>query len=356
MLKKLFLLLCFLPVYLSAQKEFVDTVYAVTLQEFNVPPKLAYVAQDLIAFDFKAELLDASGNKLRDCPYFIQDPPNQKEIEIAVRKKSSDMRAGIAVKVVVIESIEEVGTYIVKFIVKGTGENRSPAAKDYYYLVNITYPTIVVPVQLRNEYYYGEQEAFSFATVEYTNPNNYSYQIVDEKGAIIEQGKGALVKLDNLLKEVKNVGKTLTVKGLYHDKVFTYKLPNSDSTKQSQWTFKVSQPGLNWFSSWSDKDNPDWRISVDNDRAKSFLVGYMAKVPGGIIVVPPEIKRLRVISDPDGFVTSSSPKPSPLFNYINIAVKDDFIAYGDEQYIKLTFTFETQFGKETKVFYATVIK
>jgi hypothetical protein len=362
MIKKLLLFVFFCTIGIFAQAfNFEDTVYATTMQEFNVPSKLAYVAQHLIDFDFKAELLDANGNKLRDCPKFLQKPPNNEEIQKAVRELSHDMRSGVSVAVSVQETIEQAGTYIVKFYVSGTGENRKSGTAEHYFLVHVTDPIIAVPVRLRPEYYFGESESFSFATVEYNNINDYSYTISNSKGDVITQGVGSFIKLDGLLNKMDgdramNIGELVTIKGMYQGKEFTYKMSNSDSTFKSVWQFRIVAPEINFFSAWAEKNNSNWVISVDNDHAKQFLVGYMAKVPNGIIVVTPIIKNLRIRSDPENFVTGGRIRTTKIFSFLDITVNNDFLQPGQDQFVAVTFQFNSQFGTEKKTFFATVIK
>jgi hypothetical protein len=346
-------------------QDIIDTVHAISLQEFSVPSKLAYVAQNLVKFNLTAELFDINKTKIRDCKNIVQKPKSE-DIEKEVRKLSSDGRAGIAIMAAVKEIIEEPGSYLIKFNVTGTGENRQTASKSFFYLVIVEYPTIAAPIKLRDKYYFSEKETFSFATMEYSDPNSYSYQVVDGAGTVLESGNGPVVNLEKVFNEANNVGKTIKIKGFYEGKPFTFKNPQKNANEKSEWSLTLDKPGLDSFSGWlkkeDDKDQ-EWLISIYNDASKSFLFTYIGSTPSGFVAIRPNPSGgVRVTSDPPEFLQGSGGVGIPAGSFLKVmlTVNDDFlntIEIGGEIAVKLTVTFRTQFGENVKrEFRATVIK
>jgi len=333
-----------------------DTIHVVTLQSFNVPQVGAIVAANLLSFDFTAELLTAGGQKVRDIKGFTQRPRKED-----FSKYVSGGR-GTTVWLVLHDFIDQPGSYMVKITVSGKGETGAFKA-DRYYAVIVSEPTLAAPITLRPNYYFSENDVMSFATSEYTDFNLYSYQVLDGS-AIIDSGRGSVVRLDKILSDINSVGKSITIKGFYQGNQFTFRNPFKDAVENSEWTFSIDKPAVQKFNGWSSAEpkagEDPWYISVDNQFSKSFLFTYMGMKPGGIVAVTPEVRNLRVTAEPEAFITGATQRKQGVFVYIDLNVNPEFMnamSTGSDADIKITVQFRTQFGDQVKeTFYATVIK
>jgi hypothetical protein len=166
--------------------------------------------------------------------------------------------------------------------------------------------------------------------------------------------------LDSVLKNSANVGKKLKVRGLYQGNEFAYHNAGSDKLENSTWEFSIDKPGLEEFSQWEKKENDQWLISVYNSQAKSFWYVYIGATPSGFAVSTPELSGLRVTSDPENFVSGASQRRSASFRVVDLNINQDFLdamKVGDEQKVKVSISFRTQFGEQVKKdYYAVVIK
>lgn len=328
-----------------------DTINATVLQKFNAPSVGALVLGNCLKLNYSAELLDANLNKIRAVRSSTQKPRKEDFAKVSGR--------GITAWFFLTDYIEKPGVYYIKVSIDVVGET-GPLKQDVYYLINVSNPTLAAPVNLRAAYYPGEKEAFSFATSEFSDLNLYSYEISESGGAVLMQGKGPIVKLDSVLKSPNSVGKKIKVRGMYEGNEFTYIDPTSKKVENSTWEFSLEKPSLEEFNQWQKKEDDQWLISVYNATSKAFMFVYIGYTPNGFAVTCPEVNGLRVTSDPENFVTSASSRKNGSFRVVDIAVNPDFLDQmktGDEQKIKVTISFRTQFGEPVKKdYYAVVIK
>lgn len=356
LLKRLGLLLLLLLSMNLYSQNISDTIRVVSLQTFNVPQVGAIVAANLLSFDFSAELMTMSNEKIRNVEKYTQRPRKED-----FSKYVSGGR-GTTVWLVLHDFIQEPGEYMIKVSVSGKGETGIFKA-DRYYMVIVTEPTLAAPITLRPNYYFSENDVMSFATSEYTDFNLYSYQVLDGS-ALIDSGRGSVVRLDNLLSNIEQVGKKITIKGFYQGKQFSFYSPFRKVSEFSEWSFTIDKPAIQKFNGWSSAEpkagEDPWYISVDNQFSKSFLFVYMGIKPGGIVAVTPEVRSLRVTSEPEQFITGATSRKQGTFVYIDIAVNPEFLgamSAGSDVDVKINVQFRTQFGDQVKeTFYATVIK
>lgn len=355
MRKAILLFLCFITITF-AQKETMseDTVKAVTNAAFNVPSFGAISLQNVLKIDYAAELLDASQNKIMDIKEFTQKPTKE---ELALKVKGG---RGATVNLVLHPKVEQPGVYYAKLRVTANTELGS-ATKEVYYPIIVSYPTLAAPVDVRASYFYTEPATFSFATIEYNDPTKYSFVMTDDAGNTLVSGKGPIVKIDTLTNNINNVGKRVTVKGLYEGKEFTF--AQNGSTGTTSWQFSIDKPGISKFNSWTSDQQKvqDTWITPGNPSSKSFLFTYFGKTPNGYVAIKPEIKNLQVRSDPDNFVSGARVRGGGgVFSYIDIDVNPEFmdlLEVGSDVDIKLTITFRTQFGEQVREeYYGLVIK
>lgn len=331
-----------------------DTIKVAVLQNFNAPSVGALVLANVLKLDIAAELLDANLKKLRDIKKITQKPKKED------LPKATAGGRGTTVWAVLSDMVEQPGTYYIKVSVNMSGEVGS-VKSDVYYMLIAYNPALAAPVKLRDKYYFGEKETFSFATVDYPDPNAYSYEISDGGKAVLQKGSGPVVRLDSVFNQVANCGKKLVIKGFYQGKEFSFIDPATKKQMQSTWECNLAQPEISEFSTWK-KDKPDenYYLSVDNDMAKQIFYIYTGDTPGGFAVTVPEIQNLRVSSEPENFVASASARKARPFTIVDIKFNEEFLAnmkVGDSENIKLTVTFRTQFGETyRKDFYAVVIK
>lgn len=336
-----------------------DTVRTTILQEFNAPSFGALILSNITRIEsISSELLNKDGQKIKDGKGNTQKPKKEDFSKYVKEGR------GTTVMVLFHESVDQAGTYYIKANLKGTAEQGALNAT-LHYLVIADYPTIANPFTIRKDYYYSENQSFSFAMLEYSDVNSYSYKIQDAGGAILDQGKGPIVSLEKVLNTIDNVGKQVVVKGFYRDKEITYRDPISKEVKKANWEFNIKRLDINPFSGWAAVDKTQkeqetkWEISVYNEFSKTFLFGYLAKTPSGFVFVPPEIKNLQVRSDPEGFSNSGIVSKFGAFPTVIINVNEEFmntIPVGEGEDIKLTISFRTQFETIKKEFRATVIR
>lgn len=332
--------------------EVFDTINVATLQNFNAPSVGALVLSNILKFDFSAELLNENLSKIRDIRKHTQKPRKEDFAKYTTGGR------GTTVWLVLHDMIENPGKYYIKVSIRASGE-LGALNKDVYYLVNCYIPRMAAPINLRKTYFFSESETFSFATVDYTDPNAYSYEVVDGSTAVL-RGVGPVVKLDTILNDINNFGKQLTIKGLYQGKEFSYKNPQSGEVEKSTWQFAIEKPTLDEFNGWSSKDNDDWLISVYNSFSKQFLFVYLGMKPNGFVVVRPEARGLRVTSEPENFITGANQRKQGSFLYIDLLINEEFLnnmAVGSDEKVKITIQFTTQFGEKVKKeYYGVVIK
>lgn len=355
--KLLFFIILLISVHSFAQKggaDVNDTIRVASYQEFNAPSVGALVFANVLKFNFTAELLNADKQKIRDITKYTQKPKKEDF------SKYTQGGRGTTVVLLVTETIEDPGIYYVRVGVTVGGEVGGSASKDYTYMVIVDYPRVLAPISIRKNYYFAETEAIAFGTAEYTDQRAYSFQVLDN-GAIVDSGRGSIIKLDKALNEKANVGKKLTVKGFYRGKQFKYKTMTSDSVFNTEWEFSVDKPSLDEFSGWKKTPDNEWLVSVYNSFSKSFLYIYLGVKPGGFVVVRPEATNISVRAEPEGFLKGSgySTRKQGSFFYIDLDVNDDFIQQMQETEVavKVTISFRTQFGESFKRdYYAVVIK
>lgn len=341
---------------INAQDKVQDTLNVVTLQKFNIPSPGALVLANILRLEFSAELLDANLSKIRDCENFIQKP---KKEDLA---KATSGGRGTTVWIVLNETIENEGTFYIRANISATGETGAFKAS-VLYMINVTSPTMAAPISLRPSYFYKENETFSFATVEYSDVNLYSYQIVDGGGSILTSGTGPVVNLTEILGDLQNVGKKLTVKGMYQGKEFSF-VNNAGNKQSSQWEFEIAKPSFESFNGWASKDyKNEWYISIDNDFSKRFLFLYIGNLPGGgFATVTPEFRSPRVEAEPADFLSGGGVVVGRqgAFATLTLQLNENFInsmQIGDSEDVKLKFTMRTQFNtNETLEVKATIIK
>lgn len=355
-MKKIYtiILIFFLPVFIFPQVNVRDSVSTVTMEQFSVPG-FPDILLNVKSVAYAAELLDSKLIKIKDC-----DPPRQRPSKEDFAKKVAKENRGTTVAFLTDESIEEAGVYYIKTNVTYTSENDAKGNFSDYYKVTARYPTIASEVSLSDAYYYGENETFSFATAEFSEFNEYSYKISDDKGKEIEKGKGPIVRLNKLLNDATSVGKKFIIQGLYKNKIFKYIDGKSKEPKKTEWAFTVNKPqGISEINAWgSEKDVENgavWYIGVSNSFSKDFQFTYTSQRGNSFIIAVPECKSLSVTSDPEGLVQDFSYMKNGAWLHVNITTNEDYLnnLAGDTD-ITLNISFQTQFEKVQRTYKATI--
>jgi len=353
---KRFLFLAFIFVMASqpfAQKvDVLDTIKVASLQNFNAPSVGALVLANILKLDYTAELLGPNLQKIRDVKKATQKPKKED------MPKAVQGGRGTTVWIVFNDMIEEPGTYYIKISINASGE-LGGLKKDVYYLVEVYNPMLAAAVNLRPSYYYGEKESFSFATVEYTDPNAYSYEILDG-ASVVYKNNGPFVKLDTILKVPSNVGKTFKIRGLYQGKEFAFKSSSTGKAEKSTWQFSVERPGLQEFNGWEKKENDQWLVSVYNSLATQFWYVYIGKTPSGFAVTVPDLNALRITTEPENFISGFTQRTIGSFKVVELTINEEFLnqmPIGESKPVKVHVAYKTQFGEAfSKDYYAVVIR
>jgi len=227
-------------------------------------------------------------------------------------------------------------------------------------MINVVYPHMGSEVKLRKHYFYSEKETISFATLEFRDPNGYSYKVIDGSGNEILSGTGSIVKLDEVFKNISNVGKTIVIKGFYHNKEFSYIYDGQDVHKSS-WSFTLDKPNLEEFDDWK-KGKPEDKIAISawNHNAMRLLYTYIGSTPNGFVVVYPDPKRFKISSDPTDIIKDARYHRTGNFLYVSFRLNQEFLDGMEdcgEQPVKLKVQFTTQFGETvTKNYDGTILK
>ena len=355
MKKTIFIIFVLIAVSISAQKNpnISDTISVVTLERFSVPKDRQIVLTNIKQSTIDAELLDKDFNKIRSIDDIVQNP-SQEEI-----KKKSKGGRGVMVQYVVYATIEEPGEYYVKINIAYRDEKGKGNASAYYKII-VSYPTANNEISLRENYFYSERETMSFATADFSDLNGYSYNVVDIDKNVIFEGTGPIVNLDEVMSDVKNLGKTLTVIGYYHDRPFYYKFNGFDYQK-SEWSFTLNKPNIEEFDDWK-KSDPNDKISISawNKNAMRFLYTYTGNTPNGFVVVYPEIRNFKFTGEPSALFTQSKYSRAGNFLYVTFQLSETFLADMEdcsEQNVKINIEFTTQFGEKVEKEYdGTILK
>jgi len=346
-----------------AQDKVADTIHVVTLQKFKIPSDRNIVFSNILDFKVSANILDEAGNLIRPSKDVWQSP-SMKDF-----KKEVAGGRGTTVQFSFNDMLDKPGTYYLEAKIKIKDENRRSITIPAKYLIIVDYPTMASEINLREgqPYYYTEKETFSFATIEFKDPNKYSYQIVDPSDKILQQGKGAIVELDTVFKDLGNVGKKLTIKGFYDGKPFYYKSNGNPEPKLSEWVVDLQKPKFTEFHDWllgstESKSNVPLVISVYNESAKKLLYTYgNSTSEGNFVFVAPQIRSLNIRSEPEGLIVNKGSVPSGVF--VNIFIDYDQEALdlieecGQLDGVKLHIEFITQFNERiSRDYIATLIK
>ncbi len=355
MKKLLLLILLVLAVTVFAQKNpnVSDTISVVTLEKFSVPKDKQIVLTNIKQSSITAELLDKEFNKIRAIDDIVQNPSQ------AVVKRRAKGGRGIMVQYSVYATIEDPGEYYIKISIKYRDEKGRGNASAYYKII-VSYPTVNNEIRLRKNYFFSERETMSFATADFSDLNGYSYKIVDVDNNALAEGVGPIVNLNEVMKDIKNLNKTITVVGYYHSKQFFYKFNGYDYQK-SEWSFTLNKPNLEEFDDWKKANDAD-KISISawNKNAMRFLYTYTGNTPNGFVVVYPEIKNFKFIGEPSDLFAQAKYSRSGNFLYVTFNLNDKFLAEMEdcsEQEVKIKIKFTTQFGEKIEKEYdGTILK
>ena len=352
---KKIILFIFLTTALFAQQKIniSDTLKVITLEKFSVPGDRQIVLTNIKKSTIEAELLDKDFNKIRVIDDILQNP-SKAEIE----KKSKGGR-GVMVQYMVYATIDEPGEYYVKINISYRDEKKNGNASAYY-KIDVSYPTVSNEISLRENYFFSERETMSFATAEFSDLGGYSYKIIDENRNVLFKGLGSTVQLQEVMNNINNVGKTITIVGNYHDKPYFYKYNGNDYQK-SEWSFKLNKLNLEEFGDWKKSNSSDKiYISAWNKNAMRFLYTYTGNVPNGFVVVYPEIRNFKFVGEPANLFLQPKYSRAGNFLYVTFQLNDVILAEMkdcSEQDVKINIEFTTQFGEKIERDYnGTILK
>ncbi len=330
-----------------------DTLNVVTFQRFKIPKDKNWVIQNVLDLKVSAKLYSKDGQFIRD----LNDI--WRELSEEQLKKEVTGGRGITVQAAAYATIENPGTYyiVADVIVLDEGHNRREAKPTY--LVNVVYPTIAADINIREKlpYYFSEKKTISFATLEFDEPNEYSYRILNSSNKVVQSGNSSYIILDTLFADLQNVGQTFTIQGLYRGKAFYYLAHGSNKQQLSEWKVMLDAPSAAALGDWAynaDKDHP-LAISVDNPAAKRILYTMNAITPSGaVIFVKPEFRNLQITSNPDGLITNINTVAGGVFEYITFDYDKTIVDSMDKcsyKQVTITVEFNTQFNKHEKFVY-----
>lgn len=350
-MKNKLLFLIFIAAQIFAQGKVTDTLNLVTMQKFKVPGNKEIVLTNIKSVKIEAELLNSNMGVIRQIKELNQDPAPEK-----MQEKMRGQRS-VLVTFSCFETIDEPGTYFVRIKIDAVSETGSQKGERISRL-EVKNPILAAPLNLRPEYLYNEKVTFSFATLEYTDFNLYSYTIYnDNSGAVLEEGKGPIITLDKWFSDIGMVGSKIKIVGKYNGKEFKYQ--KKDGTVEStNWTTSVKKLTLfkNLVLLTTESDVKAGKqplvVSAYNTSIFRLPYGYFNRSEDGTFVTAlPLLKSVNVTSEPPEFVKDviADVPNKGAFSFVQVNVNQDYInALEDcgQQEVKLRISFQTQF-KET---------
>lgn len=302
---------------------FRDTINVVVNQEFKLPRKeLADLISPTRGVTYSAKLMDMSKNVIRECKKFIQHPTKenfQKTLPVDGR--------GSAVALVLYESIDKVGEYIIQVDITATPEvNAVGFSATRLYKIVVGYPNLINPTGMKSSFFYKENKSFNFATKEFADVSLYSHKI-EAGGSIIAENKSSYIQLDTILSDKKYIGKEIKITGYYNDKVFEYNELGTDKKEQTEWRFQVLPPkSLTTLYSWSQDADEEILIDPRPDMNRTFYFALTARVGDKMLVVPAERSgSIDVQSDPPEFIENVEEEKQGIWYVIRVVPSEDFI-------------------------------
>lgn len=360
-MKTKLLFFIFITAQIFAQIKVIDTLNVVTMQKFKVPGSKEIVLTNIKSVKIEAELLNADMQVIRQIKEYNQDPAPSK-MQDALRGKRS-----VLVTFSCFETLDEPGTYFVRIKINAVSET-GPQAGERISRIEVKNPILAAPLNLRSEYLYNEKETFSFATLEYTDFNLYSYTIYnDNSGAVLEEGKGPIVTLDKWLSDMNLVGSKIKIVGKYNGKEFKYQ--KKDGTVEStQWVTSIRKltlfKNLVLLTTESDVKSGKTQpivVSAYNTAIFRLPYGYFSKSEVGTFVTAlPILKSVNVTSDPPEFVKDyiADVPTKGAFSFVQININQDYINNlpdCGQQEVKLRVSFKTQFNETMTETYQFII-
>ena len=351
-MKNILLILIFIASQLFAQGKIQDTLRVVTMQKFKVPGNREMVLTNIKSIKIEVELLNSDMQVIRQIKEINQDPSNEKITSSAKGGR------GAMVNFSCNAIIEDPGIYYARYKINFVDETKSQNLTVVYRL-EVANPILAAPLDLRPEYLFKEKRTFSFATLEYTDFNLYSYSIInDNSGAVLEEGKGPIVSLDKWFSDINLVGSKIKILGKYNGKEFKYQ--KKDGTVESSvWTTSVRKltlfRNLVLLSTESDVKSGKIQplvVSAYNTAIFRLPYGYFSKSEDGTFVTDlPILRNVNVTSDPPEFVKDAiADVPAKgAFSFVQVNVNQDYINSLEDcaqQEVLLKVSFQTQF-KET---------
>lgn len=356
MKKLLFLIIISINCFAQIPGSITDTIYVTALQEFKVPKEKNILLIAVYESYLKGSLFDENGTYLRDIEDVWQLPSKEEMI-----KEVSGGR-GTTVQYHIEEKIETAGIYYVKLEFEYVDEYKKRHQNEAYYRVEVANPTLASAITLRKsrKYHFTEKESFAFMTLEFSDPTAYSYKIIDNAGNILKESNGPIAVLDDVLDKVENVGKELTIVGLYNGKEFLYNYNGDKEPHISNWKISLMKPVLDEFSDWKkSKEDQIVYVSAFNENARRILYTYIGKTEdNGFILVQPEVKNFRFSSEPQNIITNAKAIPSGVFLYVTFDFNQEYLSLMKEcatQEINFVIEFSDQFGSTVRKEYSAVI-
>jgi hypothetical protein len=333
-----------------------DTIRVTALQEFKVPKEKNILLVAVYDSDLKATLMDEAGSFIREINGIWQLPTKE---EITREVKGG---RGTTVQYHVNEKIEKAGVYYVKLNFDYVDEYKKKHSNEAFYRIEVSNPTLASAITLRKSgnYNFTEKESFAFMTVEFSDPTAYSYRIEDNLGNVLKESIGPIAVLDDVLDKVENVGKEITIIGLYNSKEFLYTYNGDKEPRTSRWNVKIQRPVLDEFSDWKkSKDDQTIYVSAFNENARRILYTYIGKTEdNGFVLVQPEISNFRFTSDPNNIITNAKAIPSGVFLYVTFDFNQELLSLMNEcatQEISFSIEFTDQFGSTIRKEYNAVL-
>ncbi len=263
-------------------------------------------------------------------------------------------------------NLNKLGKFYFVAIIKGRTEKGNYDESAAYWVVNCTIKTLTTSLDAFNvldKYYYGQPLCFNFAVQGYDNLKEYSYRVSEgDKKKEIFAGIGSYVSLNFLTENPEMVGKTFVVEGYYTGKVLRFFNPQKSAIDSSVWAFKLVKPDKFQVKSTWMADDEFKKLEIDDvvdaldineENSRQFKFNYYSAADKTDLVVMPEMKNVKVTSDPPNFLAFGTRDykiyKEGLWQVLEIIPNQQFFENMKDNEVKkvsLNISFTTQFGEK----------
>lgn len=275
-MKKYFIFFLVISVsFVFGQKNTVDTIKVVTLQDFNIPTVFHHVTK---VSNLDIEVFKSTSNgtiKVSSKNFAFNQTPTDRELKTLTDEYHG---LGPSVQIIVNGFLQEIGDYKITIRLKSLGDFHEPnPIKSKTFFVKVGYPKLLSLGALANTYFLGDKTEFNLAMSGLDNKTDYSYIILDwnTEDTLKIGMETPVVKIDGELVH-DNKEKEIKLVLLYKNLPFNFLISGSDQVFSSQFNqrIKIVKPKLEVVTNWSQNDKDFVPITLDNPKSLEIDFRY----------------------------------------------------------------------------------